>query len=355
MTSSAEPPPIRSPYRIAVEPGQVGGDLARRDQVVRGQRVLEVRAADLGDLRAERLEQLDRLGEPGHHPRLVAVAGELADDADPQPGHVAVPRRLDHGRHRGVDRRGVHRVVPGHGLVQQGGVEHGPAERPRRVQGRRERDDPVPGVAAVGRLHADDPAHRGRLADRAAGVRAERERRLVGGDRGGRAAGGAAGHLRQVPRVVDRPEPGVLRGGAHRELVHVGLADEDRARIAQPPGDGGLIRRVPALEDLRPAGRRRPDGGEQVLDRDRHAGQRAERLARRPPAVDVARLRQRVLRGHVQERLDLAVNRGDAVQVRLVTSAAETSPAATAAASSAAVFLISSLMRLTPRPGSAGP
>ena len=38
------------------------------------------------------------------------------------------------------------------------------------------------------------------------------------------------------------------------------------------------------------------DGGEQVLDRDRHAGQRAERLARRPPAVDVARLRQRVFR-----------------------------------------------------------
>ena len=113
--------------------------------------------------------------------------------------------------------------------MQQGGVEHRPAERSRGVQGRRERDDPVPGVAAVGRLGADDPAHRGRLADRAAGVGPERERRLVGGDGGGRAARGAAGHLGQVPRVVRRPEPGVLGGGAHRELVHVGLADEDGA------------------------------------------------------------------------------------------------------------------------------
>ena len=111
MTSSAEPPPIAQPVPHPVEPGQVGRDLARRDQVVRGQRVLEVRAADLGDLRAERLEQLDRLGEPRHHARLVAVAGELADDADPQPGDVAVPGGLDDGRHRGVDRRGVHRVV----------------------------------------------------------------------------------------------------------------------------------------------------------------------------------------------------------------------------------------------------
>ena len=135
MTSSARAAAGPQPVPHAVEPGQVGRDLARRDQVVRGQRVLEVRAADLGDLRAERLKQLDRLGEPGHHARLVAVAGELADDADPQPGHVAVPRRLDHRRHRGVDRRGVHRVVPGHDLVQQGGVEYGPAERPRACPG----------------------------------------------------------------------------------------------------------------------------------------------------------------------------------------------------------------------------
>ena len=87
--------------------------------------------------------------------------------------------------------------------------------------------------------------------------------------------------------------------------------------LAQPLRDRRLVRRNPALEDLRPAGGRHPDGGEQVLDRDGDARERAERLARRPLAVDLPRLRQGVVGGHVQERLDLAVDRGDPVQVRL--------------------------------------
>ena len=207
--------------------------------------------------------------------------------------------------------------MPRHRLVQQGGVEHGPPERPRGVKRGGEGHHPVAGGAAVGRLGADDPADRGRLADRAAGVGAERERRLVGGDGGGRAAGGAARHPGQVPRVMRGAVAGVLGRGAHRELVHVGLADEDGAGLAQPPGDGRLVGRVPALEDLRPAGGGRPDGGEQVLHRDRDPGQGAERLARRPPAVHRAGLRQRVLGVHVQERPHVAVYGGDPVQVRL--------------------------------------
>ena len=217
-----------------VEPGQVGRALAGRDQVVGGQRVLEVRAGHLGDLGAERLEQLDRLGEPGQHARLVAVAAQLGDHADPHAAHVRLAGRGHHRRHRRVDRGGVHRVVPGHRLVQQGGVEHGPAERARRVQAGRERHHPVPGRAAVGRLGADDAADRGGLADRAAGVGADGQRRLVGGDRGGGPAGRAAGDLGQVPRVVAGAVGGVLGGGAHGELVHVGLAEDDRAGLLEP-------------------------------------------------------------------------------------------------------------------------
>ena len=98
-----------------VEPGQVRGAFARRDQVVRGQRVAEVRAGHLGDLGAQRLQQLHRLAEPGQHTRLVTLTGQFGNHADPQARHVG----LAGGRHdrggRLVDRGGVHRVVPGNG------------------------------------------------------------------------------------------------------------------------------------------------------------------------------------------------------------------------------------------------
>ncbi len=55
----------------------------------------------------------------------------------------------------------------------------------------------------------------------------------------------------------------------------------------QPPGDRGVVRRDPALQDLRPDGGRDALGGEDVLQRQRHPGQRAQLLARaragRPP------------------------------------------------------------------------
>ena len=49
-------------------------------------------------------------------------------------------------------------------------------EGPDLVERAREGDQPVAGDDAVGRLHADDPAQRGRLADRAARVGAEGKR-----------------------------------------------------------------------------------------------------------------------------------------------------------------------------------
>ena len=61
-------------------------------------------------------------------------------------------------------------------------------ERADLVERRRERDQAVARHAAVGRLQADDAAERRRLADRAAGVGAERERRDAGRDRRRRAA-----------------------------------------------------------------------------------------------------------------------------------------------------------------------
>ena len=75
--------------------------------------------------------------------------------------------------------------------------------------------------------HPDDAALRGRLADRAAGVGADRERRLASGDRGRRSPAAAAGAAAHVVRVVGAAVGRGLRRRAHRQLVHVGPAEHD--------------------------------------------------------------------------------------------------------------------------------
>ena len=65
---------------------------------------------------------------------------------------------------------------------QQRAVGDVARERARLVERGGERDHPVAADRAVGRLHADDPAQRGGLADRAAGVGPDRPRRGAGGD-----------------------------------------------------------------------------------------------------------------------------------------------------------------------------
>ena len=77
-------------------------------------------------------------------------------------------------------------------------VVDGAAEDADLIERRREGDETEAAHATVGRLHADDAAERGRLAHRAAGLRAERDADDARRDRGGRAARRAAGHARRV-------------------------------------------------------------------------------------------------------------------------------------------------------------
>ena len=242
MTSSAlcvPSSPTRKPVPHAVEPGQVRRHLRRQDQVVGGQREVEVRAVHLGDLGAQLGELVDRGVERRQHALLVAVAAQLPDHADPDTAQVARRARLRRGDdvgHLGVDRRRVPRVVTGDHLVQQRGVEHRARARPALVQRRRAGDQAVARHRAVGGFDADRRGQRGGLPDRPAGIRPDRQRRLERGQRRGAAAAGTAGHPVDVPRVARRPERRVLGGRAHRELVHVRLAQDRDARGAQPRG-----------------------------------------------------------------------------------------------------------------------
>ena len=98
-----------------------------------------------------------------------------------------------------------HGSLADHGAEQQRGVGDVAGERAGLVERRGEGDHPVARDRAVGRLEADDPAQGRGLADRAAGVGADRPRRRAGRHGGGAAAGRAAGHARAVPGVADGP------------------------------------------------------------------------------------------------------------------------------------------------------
>ncbi len=225
--------------------------------------------------------------------------------------------------------------MAGHGREEVGGVLHGPRERADLVERRAEGEQAVARDAAVGRLEADDAAQRRRLADRAAGVGAERDRREAGRDRDRRAAARSARDAIERPRVARHAERRVLGRRAHRELVAVGLAEDDRAGRFEALDGGRGVGRHEALEDPRGRGRRHVARAEVVLHRHRHAEQRpiggggvlgverrgprqhprridvqegAEPAAGRVPAVEPGDARQERL-GDLGRRCLLAANR----------------------------------------------
>ena len=118
----------------------------------------------------------------------------------------------------------------------------------------------------------------------------------------------------------------MLGRGAHRELVHVRLAQDHGARGPQPLGDVGVIRREVALEDPRTGGHRPALDRDEVLERDRDA---EERLAPAPEMaahvclaaqsrelpVRLLRRGERRLRVEMEPRVERAVLPLGAIQV----------------------------------------
>ncbi len=156
---------------------------------------------------------------------------------------------------------------------------------------------------AVGRLEADDAAERGRLADRAAGVGAERERREPRRDRRGRATARAARHARRVPRVARRTVGRVLGRRAHRELVHVELAERHEAGGLAATHDGRRVRRPVALEHAGARGGRHPARAQEILVADRaRPGGRSARPRRCAPRRRACARRRRAGRRAARRR-----------------------------------------------------
>src|SRR5205814_6304624 len=157
---------------------------------------------------------------------------ELLRHADPQTLQVGTVRQLDGLRQ--LDGRRVALVAPGDERVEVGAVADRLRDRTVLVEARGKGDDPVARDGAVGRPEADVAAERRRLLDRAARVGAERPWREAAADGRGRSAPRTAWNPRGIPRVMRRPERGVLGRRAHRELVGVGLAEAAKA-VRLPP------------------------------------------------------------------------------------------------------------------------
>src|ERR1700722_6881264 len=85
------------------------------------------------------------------------------------------------------------------------------------------------GDKPMGRLVRADPAEMRRNAQRAADVRAERQRTETSGERGRRSAGGAPGRPGLVPRIVGRAVNVVVALPVAKDQGHIGLAKNDSA------------------------------------------------------------------------------------------------------------------------------
>ena len=133
--------------------------------------------------------------------------------------------------------------------VEQRAIGDAARHRPGGVAGVRDRHDALLRPAAGRRPEADDAAQRRGNAHRAAGVRADAAGHHARAHRDAGAAARAAGNAARVVRIARRAERGVVVGDAVRELVQVGLAEDERAGVEQPLHD----RRVALRAVLRAA------------------------------------------------------------------------------------------------------
>lgn len=137
------------------------------------------------------------------------------------------------------------------------------------------------------RAQRADAAERRRVAQRTAGVGAERGVDQAGGDRDGAAAAGSARNPVAIPRVAAGAPPLVLGGGAEAQLLEVGLRDDHGPGRAQAPHGGRVGGRRCGMRRGEAVGRGGAGDVGVVLDGERPAGQRRGR-------VDRGRLRERL-------------------------------------------------------------
>ena len=142
-------------------------------------------------------------------------------------------------------------------------------------------------------------------------MRGEAEAR---GDRHPRSVRRAPGRApaREIARIARRPERLVGAPAAEGEFHGVGLAEDDRARRAQPRDDRRVRRGGrDAGAAARAAAGRQPGDVDEVLDPDRRAGERPERRAKPAQFVDAPRVGHGARGVERDEGVQPGIARGD--------------------------------------------
>ena len=182
------------------------------------------------------------------------------------------------------------------------------------VERPRQRHHPVAAHPSVGWLDAGRPATVTRDPDRASRVAAGAAETHAGGQRRRGATAGAAGDVVEIPGVVGGAVVRVRVGASGGELVHVQLAEQHRAGVAEPGDDGRVVLRHEVGQDLRASGGPDPGGVVQVLQRDRDPVQRPPVLPWLDLTLRPPRRRERRVRQHRDKRIDPPVQRRNPIQ-----------------------------------------
>ena len=147
-------------------------------------------------------------------------------------------------------------------------------------------------------------------ADRATAVGTDGEGAQARRHRGCRTTARAAGRARRIAGVAGDAERARVRDRYHRQLGHRRLAQDDRAGFAQTRGHGRVVRRPRNTRGRASARARHPGDIDMVLDRNRHAVERAERRAGAMACLAGTRSRECRWRGQLvvrnQARIDAA-------------------------------------------------
>ena len=167
---------------------------------------------------------------------------------------------------------GVGRIDAGHDAERDGDVGHVAGHRPAGIEAEGQRDDAVAAEQPMGRLETDDAVRRGRPAHRPAGVGAQAEHRVAGGNRHAGAARRSRRRPGRVVRVARLPAQRA-EGATRRELRQVDLGDDHGPCLAQLPHHERVVGRDRSVEEDRPASSGQVGGVEVVLEDDRDAVQ----------------------------------------------------------------------------------
>ncbi len=240
--------------------------------------------ADGLDLGAGGREALGRGSHRGGDLGIDRQAGAgIEQQADLQAAHITLePRPGD------VLGRQAHRVAIV-GLRQHAHQQRGVGDALRHRPGAAAGVGRVDRNAAEARLEGEDAAPGRGQAQRPADVGADVQRPVAGRHRCARAGAAAARALAQVPGVARQRMEARQARRQHAVVGHGRLAEDHRARLAHPRCRRRVARRRHQRARRGAHRHRRAAGGDVLLDRRRHAVDRAERRALSPTQLGGAR------------------------------------------------------------------